>query len=121
MRAFASIWLLCGAVFFCGLAYAEPMDRQNYEQLWSATFSYYAAARVCGDYATIEKARTSFIRAMNYGEFHDILPTQAKQFQANPDYYILQGERMYAKQKWVSCEQVRHYVELLDRATSQLP
>ena len=105
----------------CGPASAEPMDRKNYEQLWSATFSYYAMARVCGDHSTVEKAKNSFRRAMNYGEFHDILPNQAKQFLTDPNYYISQGEEMYAKQKWVSCEQVRYYVEQLDNITRKLP
>lgn len=114
MRTFAYAWLLCGAAFLCGRASAEPMDRQNYEQLWSATFSYYAAARVCGDRTTIEQAKNSFRRAMNYGEFHGILSKEAKQFLTDPNYYISQGEEMYAKQKWVSCDQVRYYIDQLD-------
>jgi hypothetical protein len=97
------------------------MDRQNYEQLWSAAFSYYAAASVCGDQSTVEKAKTSFRRVMNYGEFHNILPSQGKQFLTDPSYYISQAEELYAKQKWVSCGQVSHYVEQLDDATRELP
>lgn len=102
-------------------ASAEPMDSENYEQLWLAAFSYYAAARVCGDTGTIEKAKNSLRRVNNYGEFHKILSPQAKLYMDNPDYYILQGEKQYSEQKWVSCDQVRQYVLELDDATRQLP
>ena len=110
-------WIFLGA----NVPTATAMDKGNYQAFWQASFSYYCAARVCGNSDTIETAKNTLVRVTNYGDFHNLLSNAAVDFQKRPAIYIERGENLYRRQKWVSCDQVKKYVVELDNASKQLP
>ena len=85
------------------------------------TLGYYTAARVCGNGETIQISRDSLIRVVNYGDFNNIKSASVDKYNSNNEYLVQMGEEQYRKYKWVSCEQIDHYVREIDKQTRSLP
>jgi hypothetical protein len=100
---------------------AAPVNQSEFGELFKACFSYYTAARVCGDPAVTMQAEKNLRRALNWGEFKGILSKEAKIYLVDPAIFIRKGEEHYRRDRYVGCEQVGQAVHILDGVTRSLP
>jgi hypothetical protein len=100
---------------------SQAISEQQYDVLFQMTFGYYTAARVCGNGETIQISRDSLIRVVNYGDGINIKSASVDKYNSNTEYLVKMGEEQYRKYKWVSCEQIDHYVREIDKQTRSLP
>lgn len=98
----------------------EPTFAQL-DELFQGTFGYLAAAKSCHDNSSYEVASNAIVRIINYANYQKFEIKSIKLFISNPDDMINLGVTMYEKQKRVSCNQVKKYVETIDDVTKRLP
>jgi len=115
------ITLYVAALLLISGTESQAINEQQYDELFQITFGYYTAARVCGNEETIQISRDSLVRVGNYGDFNNINSPSLDKYNSNREYMVKMGEEQYRKQKWVSCEQVDHWVREVDKITRSLP
>lgn len=119
----AALTLVAGAALAAPeIVRGPPMSpAEEFKNMFGATYSNYAAARVCGNIKVINKAKANLTRVLNYGQYRGTLNQDAKIYKTNPEYFLKQGEEAYKRDQYVSCGQVEEFVDVLDTITRKFP
>ena len=103
------------------IAQSFSPDAATTDSLFQNALGQYAASRVCGDQRTILQIRNSVIRIMNWNDFKRYNLRSVQIFRNNSENFLLEGERRYREQRWISCEQVSRTVQQIDEITRRFP
>lgn len=100
---------------------AQKYTSNEFKDLFLASLSYHAVARVCGDSESIEASKNTLRRVIDFGERKGLLYDDAYYYIKHPDEVISRGEAQYRKDRYVGCSQAKQIINQLSEATKRLP
>lgn len=118
---FKIIFYFLPAILITSAAAAQQYTSSTFKDLFLASLSYHAVARVCGDATSIEISKQTLRRVINFGEYKNLLSAEANYYIKYPGDVIFRAETQYRKDRYVSCSQAREIINQLNEATKKLP
>ncbi len=115
------IYYFFTTIFIMQPAAAQQYTNSTYKDLFLASLSYHAVARVCGDTTSIEISKQNLRRVVNFGEYKNLLSAEAIYYLKYPEETIQRAENQFRKDRYVGCSQAREIINQLNEATKKLP